>query len=68
MVNMVSPSLTIIDLTSDVLARIKEVEAFKNPTRRLVTTTDIVSQATHLCSKNWGYINGINMPITATPV
>jgi 3-oxoacyl-[acyl-carrier protein] reductase len=67
-VNMVSPSLTITDLTNDIPARIKEVEAFKNPTRRLVTTIDIASQVVHLCSEDSSYINGINLPITATPV
>jgi 3-oxoacyl-[acyl-carrier protein] reductase len=67
-VNMVSPSLAITDLTNDIPARIKEVEAFKNPTRRLVTTIDIASQVVHLCSEDSSYINGINLPITATPV
>ena len=67
-VNMVSPSLTITDLTNDIPARIKEVEAFKNPTRRLVTTIDIASQVAHLCSEESSYINGINLPITAAPV
>lgn len=67
-VNMVSPSLTITDLTNDIPARVKEVEAFKNPVRRLVTTSDIASQIVHLCSENSGYINGVNLPITATPV
>ena len=67
-VNMVSPSLTITDLTNDIPARIKEVEAFKNPTRRLVTTIDIASQVVHLCSEDSSYINGINLPITAAPV
>jgi len=67
-VNMISPSLTMTDLTTDVPARIKEVEAFKNPTRRLVKTTDIANQVVHLCSEESGYINGVNLPITATPV
>ena len=67
-VNMVSPSLTITDLTNDIPARVKEVEAFKNPVRRLVTTIDIASQVVHLCSEDSSYINGVNLPITATPV
>jgi 3-oxoacyl-[acyl-carrier protein] reductase len=67
-VNMVSPSMTITNLTNNIPARIKEVEAFKNPTRRLVTTADIASQVVHLCSEDSSYINGINLPITATPV
>ena len=65
---MVSPTLTIVDLTSDVPARIKEVEIFKNPTRRQVKKTYIASQVTHLCSEESGYINGINIPITSTLV
>jgi 3-oxoacyl-[acyl-carrier protein] reductase len=67
-VNMVSPSMAITDLTNNIPARIKEVEAFKNPTKRLVTTADIASQVVHLCSTGSSYINGINLPITATPV
>jgi len=67
-VNMISPSMAITDLTNNIPARIKEVEAYKNPTRRLVTTSDIASQVVHLCSEDSSYINGINLPITATPV
>ena len=66
--NMVSPSLTVTELTSHVPARVKEVEAIKNPMRRLVTVNDTASQISYLCSDNANYINGINIPITGGPV
>jgi len=67
-VNMVSPSLTVTDLTVNIPVRIKEIEAIKNPARRLATTEDTAFQIAHLCSEKSSYINGVNMPITATPV
>jgi len=66
--NMVSPSLTITDLTADIPVRMKEVEAIKSPARRLVTTKDTAAQIVHLCSESSNYINGVNLPITSTPV
>jgi NAD(P)-dependent dehydrogenase (short-subunit alcohol dehydrogenase family) len=62
--NMVSPSLTITDLTRDVPVRVKEIEAIKSPIRRLITTKDIAHRITSLCSKESGYENGKNIPIT----
>ena len=66
--NMVSPSLTITDLTSEIPARVKEVEAMKSPVRRLVTAEDTAYQVAHLCADYSGYLNGINLPITSGPV
>jgi len=66
--NMVSPSLTITDLTSDIPVRVKEVEAIKSPMRRLVTVSDTAHQISYLCSDNANYVNGINIPITGGPV
>jgi 3-oxoacyl-[acyl-carrier protein] reductase len=66
--NMVSPSLTVTDLTSDIPARIKEVEAMKNPMRKLVSTKDIAYQVAYLCSNDSGYINGVNVPVTGGPI
>ena len=62
--NMVSPSLTITDLTRDVPVRVKEIEAIKSPIRRLISTNDIPHRITSLCSKESGYENGKNIPIT----
>ena len=66
--NMVSPSLTITELTDNVPARVKEVEAIKSPMRRLVTVNDTASQISYLCSDDASYINGVNIPITGGPV
>jgi 3-oxoacyl-[acyl-carrier protein] reductase len=66
--NMVSPSLTITDLTSDVPARVKEVESMKSPMRRLVNTKDIAHQVAYLCSDNSGYVNGVNVSVTGGPI
>lgn len=66
--NMVSPGLTITDLTSEISARVKEVEAMKSPVRRLVTAEDTAYHVAHLCADYSGYLNGINLPITSSPV
>lgn len=66
--NMVSPSLTITELTSEIPARVKEVEAMKSPIRKLVTAEDTAYHVAHLCADHSGYLNGINLPITSSPV
>jgi 3-oxoacyl-[acyl-carrier protein] reductase len=66
--NMVSPGLTITDLTTEISARIKEVEAMKSPVRRLVTAEETAHHVAHLCSDQSSYINGINLPVTGGPV
>jgi len=65
---VVSPSLTIKDLTSKIPAMIKEVEAFKNPAKRLAKKSDTASQIALLSSSDYSYINGVNLLITATPI
>ena len=66
--NMVSPSITVTNLTSGISARVKEVEAMKSPVRRLATIEDTACQITHLCSREASYINGINLPVTGGPI
>ncbi len=66
--NMVSPSLTITELTTEIPARVKEIEAMKSPVRRLVTAEDTAYHVAHLCADYSGYLNGINLPITSSPV
>jgi len=66
--NMVSPSLTVTDLTSYISTRIKEIEAIKSPIRRLATVNDTSYQVSYLCSDNANYINGTNIPITGGPI
>ena len=54
--------------TAYVPARVKEVEARKNPTRRLATAEDTAELVNFLASKEAGYINGANLPLTGGPV
>ena len=61
--NLVSPSLTITDLTRDIPLRIKELEALRSPTRRLATVTDSAGLVSFLCSVEAEYINGLNIPV-----
>lgn len=67
-VNMVSPSMTITDLSSHVPQRIKEVEAMKNPCRRLATPADSAAAVAWLASDAAAFINGINLPVAGGPV
>ena len=61
--NLVSPSLTITDLTRDVPLRIKELEALRSPTRRLAKVEDSAELVSFLCSTEAGFINGLNIPV-----
>ena len=67
-VNMVSPSMTITDLSAHVPQRIKEVEAMKNPCRRLATPADSAAAVAWLASDASSFINGVNLPVTGGPV
>jgi 3-oxoacyl-[acyl-carrier protein] reductase len=66
--NMVSPGMTVTDLTDEIPARIKEVEARKSPMRRLATVQDTAELARFLASEASGYINGANLPVTGGPL
>ena len=66
--NMVSPGMTVTDLTADIPTRIKEVEAHKSPMRRLAMTQDTAELVAFLASDAAGYINGANLPITGGPL
>ncbi len=65
--NMVSPGMTVTDLTIDIPARLKELEARKSPMRRIATTKDTAELVAFLASDAAGYINGLNIPITGGP-
>lgn len=67
-VNMVSPGMTVTDLTSDIPQRIKEVEARKVPLRRLAVPDDTAGMVAFLASDEAAYINGQNLPLTGGPV
>ncbi len=62
--NMVSPGLTVTDLTGDVPVRAKEVEARRNPMRRLATPDDAAALIAFLAGREAGFINGANLPVT----
>jgi 3-oxoacyl-[acyl-carrier protein] reductase len=67
-VNMVSPGLTVTDLTADVPARVKEVEARRVPLRRLPTPDDTAGLVAFLATSPGGYVNGAHLPVTGGPV
>jgi len=66
--NMVSPTMTVTDLTADISARMKEVEARKSPMRRLAAVEDTAELVAFLVSDAAGYINGVNLPLTGGAV
>lgn len=66
--NMVSPSLTVTDLTADIPIRVKEVEARRSPMRRLASVQDTAELVAFLASESAGYINGANLPLTGGPL
>lgn len=67
-VNMVSPGLTITDLTADVPSRVKELEARKTAVRRLATPEDTAALVSFLATPAAGYLNGLNLPVTGGPI
>jgi 3-oxoacyl-[acyl-carrier protein] reductase len=67
-VNLVSPGMTVTDLTSDIPQRLKEVEARKVPLRRLAVPDDTAGIVAFLAGDEAGYINGQNLPLTGGPV
>jgi 3-oxoacyl-[acyl-carrier protein] reductase len=65
--NMISPGTTVTDLTAHYSARGREIEALKNPMRRLAMVEDTAEFAAYLAADEAGYINGANLPITGGP-
>ena len=66
--NMVSPGVTVTDLTGDMPARMKELEARRSPMRRLASVRDTAEMVGFLASPQAGFINGANIPVTGGPV
>lgn len=62
--NMISPSLTISDFTSDISNRAKEVEAMKNPLRRLAVPEDVSETVGYICGDHASFVNGQNIFLT----
>ena len=65
--NMVSPGMTVTDLTADIPTRAKEVEAHRSPMRRLATSHDTAEMVAFLAGEGAGYINGANLPVSGGP-
>lgn len=66
--NMLSPGMTVTDLTSDIPVRMKEAEARRVPLRRLAVPQDVAGAVAFLASDAGGYISGVNLPLTGGPV
>ncbi len=62
--NMISPSLVITNFTAEIPHRAKEVEAMKNPTRRLAVPEDISETIGYICGDEASFINGQNIFLT----
>jgi 3-oxoacyl-[acyl-carrier protein] reductase len=62
--NLVSPGLTVTELTGQVSARVKEVEARRNPMRRLASAEDTAGLVGYLAGPEGGFINGADLPVT----
>jgi len=67
-VNLVSPGMTVTDLTAGIPLRLKEVEARKVPLRRLAVPDDTAGMMAFLASDDAAYITGQNLPLTGGPV
>ena len=65
---MISPGMTVTDLTADVPARIKETEARRTALRRLAVPEDIARMAVFLATEAGGYVTGQNLPVTGMGV
>ena len=66
--NVVSPGMTLTSFAAHVPQRIKEVEAMKNPVRRLANPGDTAPVVAFLASEEAGYINGAEIPVAGKPL
>lgn len=67
-VNMISPGMTVTELTADIPQRLKEVEARRVPLRRLAVPDDTARLAAFLAGPDSAYLTGQNIPLTGGPV
>ena len=66
--NLVSPGMTITELTANVPMRLKEVEARRVSLRRLALPEDVAGLAVFLAGDGGGYVSGQHLPLTGGPV
>lgn len=66
--NMISPGMMVTDLTAEVPARAKVVEAHRSPLPRLAAVDDAAELVTFLASDAAAYLNGANIPLTGGPI
>lgn len=62
--NVVSPGLTLTDLTRDTSPRAQLAEAQKNPMRRLAQPEDTAAVVAFLLGDEAAFINGVHLPVT----
>lgn len=62
--NLVSPGLTMTDLTRDWSPRMQLAEAQRTPMRRLALPSDTASLIRFLLSEDASFITGANLPVT----
>ncbi|BCJ94409.1 hypothetical protein acsn021_19780 [Anaerocolumna cellulosilytica] len=63
-VNMISPSMMVTDMTSEISNAAKYAEAQKNPMCRFAELSEVAKTVTFLCGEGGAFINGTNIPIT----
>ncbi len=59
--NMVSPGMVDTPLLDKLHPKIREVNAFKNPMKRIATPTDVAEVISYLVSEKADYLNGANI-------
>lgn len=61
--NMVSPGMVDTPLLDKLHPKIREVNAFKNPMKRIAQPSDVAEAISFLISEKAGYLNGVNILI-----
>ncbi len=62
-VNMISPGITLTELTSSLPPKFLEIAAEQNPLKRLAQSTDVAAVVKFLLSEQAAYLNGVNIPV-----
>lgn len=67
-VNMISPGMVVTNLLSNLPPKLVEINALKNPLKKLATTKDVAQVALFLASEHADYLNGTNIVINGGSV